>query len=197
MKKTFKKNIIFLIIYTCLSCGNSGNLTNEYMLHANLWNVYDNCLYIDSLNEVNNREDGMASARVLCLSYRIHNPYSIDFYLPLGYNLQSTIKANIMGSSVPSPKVDQCEIIGLDNRNYIVHPNDTICMNFRLLNFVNINDSLHKADTKMLLSRIQIAYDLDSLDLDKGNRIIPFVVFENDTNNVLISYRIQQAKRRK
>lgn len=196
MKKIFRKVIIFGSIYTYFSCSHSQNSPNEYTLHANLWNVYDNYLYVDSLNVVNKRKEGMASSRVLCLRYRVHNPYSKDLFLPLDFHHKSTIKAYMNGSSMSFPDVDQCEIIGLNNSNFIIHPDDTVCISFRLLNFVNINDGLHKADTKVLLSKMQVSYNLDSLDLDKKNAIVPFIEFENDTNNILINYKINEAQKR-
>ena len=70
----------------------------------------------------------------------------------------------------------------------LIEPNDTGYMYFRIRRIEIEKDRPCVIPTKKLLSMIKMSYQLDSADIRPGSPSVPKVVFENDTNDIEVSY---------
>ena len=180
-----KKLIIATLVFLLFGC------TNEYVLHANLRSVNDR-------KEIRTDEmDNDIKIRSISVFYLAINKCNDSIFIPIGDPYDNSITINVMTRD--SLKVsyfgESCKMLNRTYDHHLFAPGDTIVMKFRFHVYPgnsNDNEWLQKVSTKELVSKLEI--NMNKPMQGKNTDRIPDIIFNNDTNDILINPIIRVNK---
>lgn len=128
--------------------------------------------------------------RELSLRYRLINQCDDSVFIPFDYNYNPSISVRIQGQDSISFPVS---LRGIGNRKHehdYFAPNDTIFLHIvtRLSAVLSHeNKWLYQDKVYSILSKLDVNVSFDSISLQHKDKIIPYIIFVNDSDGVLIN----------
>lgn len=182
------KKILLLVISLLLL---SACQRKNPILIAELVHVVDNLEYADSAEHF---------CRGIRLAYRIVNQSEETYYLPI-HNIMghkdSTLIFSLSNKEKVSPDYYFADL-HISAENKLVHPHDT-CYIAAWINsiFTEKEPKYLTAPTRDILNILNTTFNLDSADLYEGCPEVPTILFNNDVNDIIISYDVMNFLRAK
>ena len=145
--------------------------------------------------------------RSMLLKYEIINNTSNRYFLPMNeyYGYKSKIIVNLRNSrdlysyevaderityNIINKKTGKLDI----REGYFIEPYDTGRLYFFLRNIKIWKKGKCLMPTKKLLKALSMHYELDSADISPDSLPVPKVVFVNDTNDIIVYYKMPPLK---
>lgn len=182
------KNLLLVTLLSLLF-----GCTNEYVLQANLSLVNDKLMI--KTDEMGNN----FNTRIISVDYLAINKSNDSIFIPIGDSYENSIIVKIKSRDslrTTFLRTRCCSFHRNDWEQYIFAPEDSI-INF-LFDFQiysensNDNEWLQKVSTKELVSKLEI--NMNKPMQGKNTDRIPDIIFNNDTNGILINPIIRVNK---
>lgn len=176
-----KKLLLFSLAFLLFAC------TNEYVMQANLIEIHDETIRWDDAPS-----DYPLLRRCIDLTYRATNESSDSIFIPIGYQYDNILTANIESrkSLEISPNGEDC-YKNKGGRGPYFASGDTFFISFHMIiDAKNKNDSvwIKKIPIKKIVSKINVRMSKPTIEKDAEK--IPTIIFNNDTNGICINPRL-------